>query len=450
MIFRRQILSLLLFLPVLVFAQVTELKTEPDRLQALCTAFLNGNMDTLLLHSSPEMKQAIEDGKLALVSLQISTMFGKLRFLDGKPQKTTTVNGITIFVQTVRLERQELNCFLSIDPNGKLCGFYIRPQQKKKQAETEPPPGLEKIKTGTESSFIEREVKIGKSSSLPGTLTLPRGNAPYPALILIHGSGPNDRDETVQANKPFRDLAELLAERNIAVLRYDKRTFVHPEEFRNRPSVTINDETVNDVLAAIDFLRNIPEIDSNAIWLLGHSLGGMMLPRIASKTSIPAGYVFAAAPATSLPEVMEEQGIYLLNQNSSLPEIEKQRVRNALRKQTELLKNPDGTSLPGQMSAYWKDLSTYDQASMARQIKRPMLFLQGKRDFQVQPHHLELWKKALHGLPHCSFILYDDLNHLMQPGKGMPNMAEYAIPSKVPAKLADDIASFLRQTEHAN
>lgn len=131
MIFKRQILSLLLFLPVLVFAQVTELKTEPDRLQALCTAFLNGNMDTLLLHSSPEMKQAIEDGKLALVSLQISTMFGKLRFLDGKPQKTTTVNGITIFVQTVRLERQELNCFLSIDPNGKLWRFLYPPTTKK-------------------------------------------------------------------------------------------------------------------------------------------------------------------------------------------------------------------------------------------------------------------------------------------------------------------------------
>ena len=451
MIFRRQILILLLFFPALVFAQVTELKTEPDRLQTLCTAFLNGNMDTLLLHSSPEMKQVIEDGKLALASFQISTMFGKLRFLDGKPKKATTVNGITIFVQAVGLERQELNCFLSIDPNGKLCGFYIRPRQKKKQTGTEPPPGLEKGKTGTESSFIEREVKIGKSFSLPGTLTLPRGNAPYPAVILIHGSGPNDRDETVQANKPFRDLAELLAERNIAVLRYDKRTLAQEKEFRNRPSATINDETVNDVLAAIEFLRNIPEIDSNAIWLLGHSLGGMMLPRIASKTSIPAGYVFAAAPATSLPEVMEEQGIYLLNQNSSLTEIEKQRARNALRKQTELLKNPAGTSsLPGQMSAYWKDLNTYDQVSMARQIKRPMLFLQGKRDFQVLPHHLELWKKALHGLPHCRFILYDDLNHLMQPGKGVPNMAEYAIPSKVPAKLADDIAAFLRQTANAN
>ena len=212
MIFRRQIL-LLPFFPALVFAQVAELKTAPDHLQTLCTAFLNGNMDTLLLYSSPEMKQVIENGKLALGSLQISTMFGKLRFLDGKPKKATTVNGITVFVQAVRLERQELNCFLSIDQNGKLCGFYIRPQQKKKQTGTEPSPGLEEPKTGTESSFIEREVKIGKSFSLPGTLTLPRGNAPYPAVILIHGSGPNDRDETVQANKPFRDLAELLAER---------------------------------------------------------------------------------------------------------------------------------------------------------------------------------------------------------------------------------------------
>ena len=445
MIFRRQIL-LLPFFPALVFAQVAELKTAPDHLQTLCTAFLNGNMDTLLLYSSPEMKQVIENGKLALGSLQISTMFGKLRFLDGKPKKATTVNGITVFVQAVRLERQELNCFLSIDQNGKLCGFYIRPQQKKKQTGTEPSPGLEEPKTGTESSFIEREVKIGKSFSLPGTLTLPRGNAPYPAVILIHGSGPNDRDETVQANKPFRDLAELLAERNIAVLRYDKRTVVQPEVFRKRPSATINDETVNDVLSAIEFLRNVPEIDSNAIWLLGHSLGGMMLPRIASKTPVPAGYLFTSAPATSLPEVMEEQGVYLLNQNSSLPEKEKRRALDALRKQTESLKNPAGTSHPGSMAAYWKDLSTYNQVSMAKQIKRPMLFLQGKRDFQVQPHHLELWKKALHGFPHCRFILYDDLNHLLLPGKGPPGMGEYAIPSRVPAKVADDIAAFL---EHA-
>ncbi len=447
MMFRRQIFILLLF-SFLIFAQGTELKTYPERFQTLCTAFLNGNLDTLFFHSSPEMKQTIKNGTLALSIFQISTMFGKLCSLEGKPEKVTTVNGITIFVQAAKLERQNLNCFLSIDPNGKLCGFYVRPQQKK--TEWIPPAGKQKIKTGAESSFVEREVKIGKSSSLPGTLTLPRGKAPYPAVILIHGSGPNDRDETIQANKPFRDLAGLLAERNIAVLRYDKRTFVYPKEFRNRSSVTIDDELVNDVLEAVDFLRNIPEIDPNAIWLLGHSLGGMMLPRIASKTAVPAGYLFVAAPATSLPDVIEEQGIYLLNQNSSLPEIEKKRALDALRKQTEILKNPAETSLPGPMSAYWKDLSTYKQITMARKIKCPMLFLQGKRDFQVRPHHLELWKEALHGLPHCRFILYDDLNHLMLPGKGTPGMAEYAIPSKVPAKVADDIVTFLRQREDAN
>lgn len=98
------------------------------------------------------------------------------------------------------------------------------------------------------------------------------------------------------------------------------------------------------------------------------------------------------------------------------------------------------------MFAYWKDLSSYDPLSMAQKISRPMLFLQGKRDFQVQPHHLDLWKNALNGKANCQFLLYDDLNHLMLPGKGTPGMTEYANPSRVPAKVADDIAAFLRKS----
>ena len=424
------ILFFLLFFPSDLFSQNPGTGLDPQRSTLLCKAVFSGDLKALLPHSSPEMKEAIENGTLALGVLQISTMFGKLHALEGSPAKVTTVNGITVFLQKAKLERQDLNCFLSIDSSGKLCGFHVLPQPKKK-------------KETPVSPLRERAVKIGGTSALPGTLTLPRGKGPYPAVLLIHGSGMQDRDETIQGNKPFRDLAELLTERNIAVLRYDKRSFAHPEEFQKRQSVTIDDETVNDALEAVHFLRNAPEIDPNAIWLLGHSLGGMILPRIASKTSIPAGYLFLAAPARPLPDVLEEQGIYLLHQNSTLPETEKKKALAALRKQTEILKNPTKTSLPGPMFAYWKDLSTYHQLSMAKKISRPMLFLQGKRDFQVQPHHLELWKNALNGKPDCQFLLYDDLNHLMLPGKGTPGMAEYAIPSKVPAEIADDIAAFL-------
>ena len=286
---------------------------DPQRSALLCQAFFNGDLKALQPHSSPEMKEAIDNGTLALGVLQISTMFGKLRSLEGVPAKVTTMNGITVFSQKARLERQSMSCFLSIDSNGKLCGFHVRPQQEEK-------------KVSSASLLREQSVKIGRGSALPGTLTLPRGKGPYPAVLLIHSSGANDRDATIQGNKPFRDLAELLAERNIAVLRYDKRTFVYPEEFKKRQSVTIDDEIVNDALEAIHLLKNTPEMNQNAIWLLGHSLGGMILPRIASKTSIPAGYLFLAAPATSLPDVLEEQGIYLLRQNSTLPETEKRKL----------------------------------------------------------------------------------------------------------------------------
>ena len=423
----------LIILSSYLFSQHIEPELDPQRSALLCKAFFRGDLKALQPHSSPEMKEAIGNGTLALGVLQISTMFGKLRSLEGVPAKVTTMNGITVFTQKARLERQTLTCFLSIDSNGKLCGFHVRPQQEEK-------------KESPASLLRERSVKIGGASALPGTLTLPRGKGPYPAVLLIHGSGANDRDETIQGNKPFRDLAELLAERNIAVLRYDKRTFVYPEEFKKRQSVTIDDEAVHDVLEAIHLLKNTPEIDQNAIWLLGHSLGGMILPRIASKTSIPAGYLFLAAPATPLPDVLEEQGIHLLRQNTTLPETEKKKALAALRKQTQILKHPTRETIPGPLFAYWKDLSTYNPLSMAQKISRPMLFLQGKRDFQVQPHHLDLWKNALNGKPNCQFLLYDDLNHLMLPGKGAPGMAEYAVPSKIPAKVADDIAAFLRKS----
>lgn len=445
MIFKKQILFLILLFPFLLFADATDLKTDSERVQVLCTAFWEGDLDTLSLYSSLKMKQGIKDGTLALAILQLSTLYGRMCSLEGAPERTAAVDGVTIFIQAVKLERQDVNCIISIDSDGKLCGFYVRPQVKKQKIETNSPPEKREIKSATAGRFTELEIKIGEEPSLPGTLTLPEGKRPYPAIILIHGSGPNDRDETVYANKPFRDLAELLVERGIAVLRYDKRTLVYPEECQNKTSFTIDDETVNDALAAVGFLRNTPEIAPDGIWLLGHSLGGMMLPRIASKTAVPAGYIFMAAPAVSLPELLEEQGIYLLKQDNSLAEAEKEEALAALKKQTELLSNPDGTSLPDAMSAYWKDLSRYNQIVQAKQIAVPMLFLQGKRDFQVHQRHLELWKTALSGRPDCQFILYDELNHLLQPGTGTPGLAEYATPSRVPEKVADDIAAFIRQ-----
>ena len=171
------------------------------------------------------------------------------------------------------------------------------------------------------------------------------------------------------------------------------------------------------------------------------------------KKAVPEGE--ASLPVQELPtdipaevrqklaEDLNEEATEDLKQD--IREAEKEEALAALKKQTELLSNPDGTSLPDAMSAYWKDLSRYNQIVQAKQIAVPMLFLQGKRDFQVHQRHLELWKTALSGRPDCQFILYDELNHLLQPGTGTPGLAEYATPSRVPEKVADDIAAFIRQ-----
>lgn len=435
--YRHLFVFLILFTAAHIPLSAQEMPPGMERIRQVCKAFADGDMKTLQAQSSPDMKKAIDNGSMSLAVLQTSTLFGKLLSLENFPEKLRTVNGITTYAQKVKFERKNLICLIRIDSADKVCGIHFIPwEQKEEKKEPEKTTGLR-----------EREIKVGKTwPILPGTLTLPSGKPPFPAVILIHGSGPLDRDATIYGNKPFRDLAEMLAKRNIAVLRYDKRTFVHPEEIRKQKSVTVDDETVEDALKALDTLRNMPEISPEKIWFLGHSLGGMMLPRIASKTTAPAGYIFMAAPARSMPDVLEEQGIYLLNQNRILPDAEKKKALELLQKQTETLKNPTETKIPGQQYAYWKDLSSYDQGKEARKMKCPLLFLQGKRDFQVLPQHLELWKKTLKDHPGCKFILYEGLNHLMLPGKGPGNMAEYATPSKVPRKVADDIAAFIGQT----
>ncbi len=146
-----------------------------------------------------------------------------------------------------------------------------------------------------------------------GHSSLPKGEGPFPAIVLVHGSGPNDRDETIGPCKPFRDLAQGLSSQGIAVLRYEKRTKAHPAALALLPGgITVKEETVDDAAAAVGLLAAHEKIDPKRIFVLGHSLGGSLLPRIAAVRGDIAGLVSLAGSTRPLEDLLLEQVRYLL------------------------------------------------------------------------------------------------------------------------------------------
>ncbi|MFC5451642.1 alpha/beta hydrolase family protein [Paenibacillus aestuarii] len=118
---------------------------------------------------------------------------------------------------------------------------------------------------------------------LEGILTLPGSHTEkFPAVVFVHGSGALDKDETVGANKLFRDLADGLAIQGIASLRYDKRTFAHGKQMVQElgGKLSVKEEIIEDAIAAVEMLKKDPRMETNRIFIIGHSLGGTLAPRI--------------------------------------------------------------------------------------------------------------------------------------------------------------------------
>ena len=219
-------------------------------------------------------------------------------------------------------------------------------------------------------------------------------------------------------NKPFRDLAEGLAARGVATLRYDKRTQVYGARSAVK---TLADETTDDAVSAARLCAAQPKIDPSRVFVLGHSLGGYAAPRIGQAAGkLVRGLIVMAGSSRPLGEVIDEQIAYL-----GAPPEQAATVKKMI---------PE---------SWWKDVEGYDPPALAATLGQPMLILQGERDYQVTMADFARWREALGKSGRAEFKTYSKLNHLFIAGEGKPGPAEYARSGKLDEAVLNDIADWV-------
>jgi uncharacterized protein len=313
--------------------------------------------------------------------------------------------------------------------------------------------------------FSEQDVLVGSGPlAVPGTLSLP--NQPgqptesgqsqrSPAIVLLGGSGPCDRDESVGQNKPFKDLAWGLASLGIAVLRFDKVTFAHRAEMAAAADFTLADEYLPDALAAIELLGRHPSVDPERIFVLGHSLGGTVAPRVAAEADTPsiAGLIILAGGTQPLQWTIIRQLEYIAALNPETEEASRPGIA-AMAEKARLVDSPDLTAstpssdLPfGAPAQYWLDLRGYDPVATAAAIDLPMLILQGGRDYQATvTEDLAGWRAGLEERPDVTFRIFPADNHFFLPGSGPSSPAEFGPGQHVDPEVVADIANWIGAT----
>lgn len=274
----------------------------------------------------------------------------------------------------------------------------------------------------------------GQRAKLSGTLTLPQGAGPFPAVVLISGSGPNDRDETIKDHKPFAVLADALTRQGIAVLRYDKRGV---GQSAGAYATATTSDFADDAAAAVAYLRTRPDIAGQKIGLIGHSEGGLIAPMVAARDPKVAFVVLLAGPAIPGAEILKLQVRAKAEASGAGPEdIEKRvafegRLLAALGGKDEaaakaavdqllaetpgLEPNVAAASRQLASSPWFRQFVAYDPAPALKTLRVPVLALYGDKDFQVPPSaNAALMTAALKNDRDATVTVMPGLNHLFQ------------------------------------
>ena len=305
----------------------------------------------------------------------------------------------------------------------------------------------------------KRIIGAGTDYPLKAILTFPDDldvlSGPVPAVVMVHGSGPGNMDEKVMKLTPFKDLAEGLAEHGVASLRYDKRTYAHGFKLIRQKhfTVTVKEETIEDAILAVNMLKSDPRIDHNRIFILGHSMGAMLAPRIDAEGGDVKGLIMMAGTPYRLEDIVLRQLKQAGRGRSILNWIVRMEYRFYRRKFQGLYEMTDGEAkkkkFAGNMTLYYfKEMGQKTAAGYLLESSKPAFILQGGKDFQVLAgRDYRMFKKLLAGRPNTSYKLYPDLNHIFVKGiydDILKASKEYKVERHIPEEVIGDIAAFIR------
>jgi dienelactone hydrolase len=395
------------------------------------------------------MRTALPEPKLRATWQGLEKQAG--RFKKRIQTRALKAGEYDVALVTCEFERARLDAKVVFNARKEVSGLFFLPSTAGVDQSAPPP-------YARTNAFREEEFTVGKGEwRLPATLTLPsNGAGPWPAVVLVHGSGPNDRDETIGGLKPFRDLAWGLASKGIAVLRYEKRTKEYGAKFGSlmvsgKLANPLKEEVIDDAVSAVSQLREMAAIDPKRVFVLGHSLGGTIAPRIGEADPRIAGLIIMAGATRPIEDLVVQQTRYLRSLNGEMSAPEQESLRE-IESQAAIIKKltaADASSSKmflGAPAAYWLDLRAHDPVAEARALKQPLLILQGGRDYQVTTANFDDWKKGLSAMPNVSFKLYPRLNHLFVAGEGKSTPQEYEKAGNVAEPVVADIADWILKT----
>lgn len=409
--------SLLLLLSIHAFSQNVTAGKE------FINYMLAGDYTKCYQYLDDDIKNDLPINQLSDIVKQVEADLGQFKKI------ISVTDSAEVIYYYSEFEKAKLDIQVSFNTSSKVVGFFFVPHKEDQQA------------NDANNYTIQ-----GSDHKLEGTLLIPEKNIDKKKLVIfLAGSGPQDRDESLYENKPFKDVAEGLKKLGIASYRFDKSTFRNPEKFGTKS--TIDDEYTYDALSAVSFFTGSPEFKEYQIILLGHSLGGHIAPKVFNEAKNISKMIFMAANASPLTDLIISQYDYICKLNPDDENLKKESAK--VKEQVLILhsekfneRTPQEDLLLGQSYYYWKSLLDYNLLLEVERINVPILVLQGEKDYQVTMKDFALWKKHIKSKG-SKFISYPKLNHIFMTGSEKSTPDDYMQKGIVDEKVIQDISGFI-------